>query len=54
MRLIYKTSAPLMMIAAIMLSGTAPASASAAAAEPVIRTGRDLGVIMGVVRDNAG
>ncbi len=54
MRLIYKTSAPLMMIAAIMLSGTAPASASAAAAEPVIKTGRDLGVIKGVVRDNAG
>ncbi len=54
MRLIYKTSAPLMMIAAIMLSGTAPASASAAAAEPVMRTGRDLGVIKGVVRDNAG
>src|SRR5690606_34649691 len=54
MRLIYKTSAPLMMIAAILLSGTAPASASAAAAEPVIKTGRDLGVIKGVVRDNAG
>ena len=54
MRLFYKTSAPLMMIAAIMLSGTAPASASAAAAEPVIKTGRDLGVIKGVVRDNAG